>query len=49
MNLLVSHHAQSESVCKWVVENFSDDKYSDNKTVQEWVKQSSEQIEQEQA
>ena len=43
MNL--TFHGKTKEVCEWVVENYKNYKlYSDNKTIQQWVKESEERL-----
>jgi len=40
-----TYHGKTKEACEWVVENFKNYKlYSDNKTIQQWLKQSEERL-----
>jgi hypothetical protein len=43
MNL--TFHGKTKEACEWVVENYKNYKlYSDNKTIQQWLKESEERL-----
>jgi len=43
--MTLTYHGKSKEACEWVVENFKNYKlYSDNKTIQQCVKQSEERL-----